>query len=353
MVRATQRPSPPRVFRQMNMPAADASFASELESWGPHQAGPIPSLHEAQNYCRALARRHYENFPLASWLLPRRLHQHFFNVYAYCRWADDLGDEIGDRQRSAELLAWWRRELDECYAGSVRHPVFVALRDTISQFSIPRQPFEDLISAFEQDQRVHEYETFTQLRDYCRRSADPVGRIVLYLCGCFTDAYAHLSDSICTGLQLANFWQDVARDFDIGRVYLPRETRRQFGYSDEDLRERRTNEAFLNVMRFEVARARQHLLDGLPLVEVLPGRLQIDIELFARGGLSILDQIERIGYRVWERRPAIAKREFATLFAKTLGRNVWRRIRPRHLTARSGTNGPAQRSRQESLGRHG
>jgi squalene synthase HpnC len=276
-------------------------------------------------------------------MLPRHLHQHFFNVYAYCRWADDLGDEIGDRERSRELLGWWRGELETCYGGSATHPVFVALRKTIERFSIPRQPFEDLISAFEQDQRVTQYETFALLRDYCRRSADPVGRIVLYVCECFTEENARLSDSICTGLQLANFWQDIARDSDIGRVYLPRESRLQFGYSDEDLEHRRTSEAFIELMRFEVARARTYLSDGLPLVDSLPGRLQIDIELFARGGLSILDQIEQIGYRVWQRRPVVAKRVFARLFVTALGRSLWRQVRRQRATP------SVQQSRHDEL----
>jgi squalene synthase HpnC len=301
-------------------------FATELQAWGPGTSAPPPSLAQAEAYCRALARRHYENFPLASWMLPRSLHQHFFNVYAYCRWADDLGDEIGDCDRSTALLGWWREQLDDCYRGTAIHPVFVALRKTIERFAIPRQPFDDLISAFEQDQRVQEYETFAQLRDYCRRSADPVGRIVLYVCECFTEQNAGLSDSICTGLQLANFWQDVSRDYDIGRIYLPRESRRQFGYSDEDLRQRKTTEAFIGLMRFEVARARQLLLDGLPLVDVLPGRLQIDIELFACGGLRLLDQIERIGYRVWERRPVIGKPDLLRMFVGSLARSLLRRI---------------------------
>jgi squalene synthase HpnC len=313
------------------MPAIDVQFAAELEVWGPSRTAPTPSLSQSERYCRSLARRHYENFPLASWMLPRHLHQHFFNVYAYCRWADDLGDEVGDCERSAQLLVWWRGELDACYRGAATHPVFVALRKTIERFSIPSQPFEDLIFAFEQDQRVTEYETFAQLRDYCRRSADPVGRIVLYVCECSTEQNARWSDSICTGLQLANFWQDVARDYDIGRVYLPRETRRQFGYSDEDLQACRTNAAFLSLMQFEVSRARQFLLEGLPLVEALPGRLQMDIELFARGGLSILDQIERIGYRVWDKRPVIAKRHLARLFAGTLLRQLGRLIRHRRV----------------------
>jgi squalene synthase HpnC len=302
--------------------ALDTQFAADLKNWGPRRSVPAPSLMQAQAYCRALARRHYENFPLASWMLPRRLHQHFFNVYAYCRWADDLGDEVGDRGRAAELLGWWREELENCYLGSTTHPVFVALHTTIERFSIPQQPFEDLISAFEQDQRVTQYETFEQLSDYCRRSANPVGRIVLRLCGSYSERNARWSDSICTGLQLANFWQDVARDSAIGRIYLPNEDCRHFGYTDDDFRERRENEAFRALMQFEVERARGLLLEGLPLVQALPGRLRIDIDLFARGGLAILDQIERIGYRVWQKRPVVEKRVLLKLFLGSLGRNL-------------------------------
>ncbi|MFN7768008.1 MAG: squalene synthase HpnC, partial [Planctomycetaceae bacterium] len=204
-------------------------FELELTRWGPNSTAGVPSLADSKGYCRFLATGHYENFPVVSLLLPRSLHQHFYNVYAYCRWSDDLGDETGDPQRALALLQWWRGELDACYAGQSRHPVFVALSETIREFDIPRQPLVDLISAFEQDQTVREYETYPQLLDYCRRSADPVGRLVLALCRRATAENFIWSDSICTGLQLANFWQDVARDFDIGRIYLPREDRERFG----------------------------------------------------------------------------------------------------------------------------
>jgi squalene synthase HpnC len=311
------------------MSAPAAAFERELSTWGP---SALPdqrvSLAEAEAYCRRLARTHYENFPLVSWLLPRKLHQHFYNVYAYCRWSDDLSDEVAGDERSLELLAWWRSELTACYVGVVRHPVFVALARTMAEFDIPAGPFEDLLSAFEQDQRVHRYDTFEQLRDYCRRSADPVGRIVLRLCRSYTDENVAWSDSICTGLQLANFWQDVARDFDMGRVYLPQADRDRFGYTDTDLEARVTNQAFFGLMRFEVERARAFLLAGLPLAARLPGRLQIDIELFARGGLKILERIERIGYRVWESRPVVTKVDFAGLFAGCVFRAVRRRWQP-------------------------
>jgi squalene synthase HpnC len=298
----------------------NVAFAEELKAWGPESASGPLSRKEAEAYCRALARTHYENFPVVSWLLPRRLHLHFFNVYAYCRWADDLGDEVHETSRACELLAWWRHELEACYRGEATHPVFIALGPTIEEFAIPRQPFEDLLSAFEQDQHIREYESFEALRDYCRRSADPVGRIILYLCGSYSDQNAAWSDSICTGLQLANFWQDVARDFDMGRVYLPRESRLRFGYTDEDLVNRVTNTSFVELMRFEVTRARHFLLAGWPLVDALPGRLRMDIDLFVRGGLRTLERIERIGYRVWQTRPVLTKLDIARLVFGSLVR---------------------------------
>ena len=293
-------------------------FQTQLQTWGPQSTATAPDLKSAELYCRQLALGHYENFPVVSWLLPRELHQHFFNVYAYCRWADDLGDETGDPQVSLKLLAWWSDELEACYRGAARHPVFVALRPTIEEFAIPPEPFRDLISAFQQDQTVHEYATFAELRDYCRRSADPVGRLVLYLCRQHRPETVEWSDAICTGLQLANFWQDVARDADIGRCYLPREDRERFGYSDADLARHVTTPEFVKLLEFEVARARTFLKSGLPLISVLPRKLRIDIELFARGGLCILDKIEAQGYRVWERRPKVTKWDAAWLLA-----NCW------------------------------
>ena len=299
-------------------------LARELSQWGPDANFTAPSLTEAEAYCRQLATTHYENFPLVSWLLPKDLHQHFYNVYAYCRWADDLGDEAGSTARALELLAWWRSELDACYGGATRHPVFVALKPTLDQFAIPITPFQDLLSAFEQDQRVTEYDTFDQLRDYCRRSADPVGRIVLYLCGQHTAQNVEWSDAICTGLQLANFWQDVARDFSIGRIYLPREDCQRFGFTRANFDRKASTPEFLTLMKFEVDRAREWLQRGLPLVEKLPGRMQVDIDLFAHGGLRILDRIEAIGYRVWETRPKVTKFDAVQLLTAALWRRLWR-----------------------------
>jgi squalene synthase HpnC len=266
-----------------------------------------PSLAEAQEYCRRLARSHYENFSVASWFLPQRLRQHFFNVYAYCRISDDLGDEVGDPSASLELLDQWQAELDECYSGKPRHPVFVALADTVREFDIPKQTFADLLTAFRQDQTVTRYPTFDDLLGYCRNSANPVGRLVLYVCG-YRDAERwQLSDFTCTALQLANFWQDVSADFAKGRIYLPLDDMRRFGVSEDDLAAQRNTAAFCDLMRFEVERARDWFQRGWPLAAKVDRELALDIQLFSRGGQEILRAIERQGYAVLGRRPAISK----------------------------------------------
>ena len=298
-------------------------FTAELARFGPQQSYAPPSRALAQVYCSRLARAHYENFTVASVLLPRHLIRHFHTVYAYCRWADDLADEAGGGPRALHLLRWWREELLCCYDDRPHHPVFVALRDTIRRFDIPPEPFLDLLFAFEQDQLVKRYQTFEQLKGYCRYSANPVGRLVLYLAEAFDERRATLSDSICTALQLANFWQDVARDFDLGRVYLPEEDRRRFGYSGADLEARRCTPAFVELLRFEVDRTRDLFYRGFPLVEQMPPALQADIELFIQGGLAILRKIERGGYDVWARRPALARWEKGALVAGAL----WQRLR--------------------------
>lgn len=288
-------------------------FAAHLSAFGPEGRHRPLSPADAHSYCARLARSHYENFTVASLLLPRRLIRHFHAVYAYCRWADDLADEVGDGQQALTLLAWWREELRACYAGRSHHPVMLALSETVTRFRIPPEPFLDLLTAFEQDQHTRSYRTFPSLLAYCACSANPVGRLVLYLGECFDEDKAALSDHICTALQLANFWQDVARDLDIGRVYLPEEDRERFHYPDEDLNARRFTPAFASLLHFEVQRTRQLFLQGFPLVERMPADLQIDIELFIRGGLSILAGIEKLEYNVWARRPEVSKWEKALL----------------------------------------
>jgi squalene synthase HpnC len=286
-----------------------------------------PSIAEAQEYCRRLARSHYENFSVATWFLPERLRQHFFNIYAYCRISDDLGDEVGDPQWSLEMLDQWQAELDACYAGSPRHAVFVALEETVRKFDIPKQPFDDLLKAFRQDQTITRFERFEDLLGYCRYSANPVGHLVLYLCG-YRDAERQaLSDSTCTALQLANFWQDVSDDYSKGRIYLPLEDLRHFGATEEDVSAARNTPAFCEMMRFEVERARQWFQQGLPLAGKVDRELAVDIELFSRGGQEILNAIERQGYAVLGRRPAISKtRKLALVARSALGKLLGSRV---------------------------
>jgi squalene synthase HpnC len=266
-----------------------------------------PSLQEARAYCRRLATSHYENFSVVTWFLPRELHEHFYAVYAYCRISDDLGDETGDPATSLRLLDAWEEELNACYEGRPKHPVFVALAETVKECEIPKKPFADLLTAFRQDQTVTRYETFEDLLGYCRNSANPVGRLVLYVCG-YRDEQLHvLSDYTCVALQLANFWQDVTVDWQKGRVYLPLEDLRRFNVSEQQIAERRFTDEFKELMKYEVGRARDLFNLGMSLANRVDKRLGTDIELFTRGGQEILNAIERQGFDVLKSRPAISK----------------------------------------------
>lgn len=266
-----------------------------------------PTLAEAREYCARLARTHYENFSVATWFLPKRLRQHFCNVYAYCRISDDLGDEVGDGAAAIALLDQWQCELEACYQGTAKHPVFVALAETVRQFDIPQHEFSDLLIAFRQDQTVTRFETFNDVLGYCRYSANPVGHLVLYLCGYRDAERQQLSDFTCTALQLANFWQDVSVDYEKGRIYLPLEDLRRFGVSEEDIAQKRNTADFCEMMKFEVERARDWFRQGLPLVRKVDRELAIDLDLFSRGGLEILRAIERQGFAVLGNRPAISQ----------------------------------------------
>ena len=281
----------------------------------------VPSEAEAREYCRRLARTHYENFSVASWFLPARLRQHFFNVYAYCRISDDLGDEVGNPEASLQLLDQWEAELDACYAGNPRHPVFVALRGTVTTLDIPKQPFADLLKAFRQDQTVTRYPKFEDLLGYCQNSANPVGHLVLYVCGYRDPERQALSDFTCTALQLANFWQDVSVDYAKGRIYLPLEDLTRFGVTEADIATGNNSDPFRRLMRFEVERARDWFLRGFPLVTKVDRELAIDLELFGRGGLEILNAIQRQGFAVLGKRPSISKtRKLALVARAALGK---------------------------------
>ena len=316
---ATQiRPSTPAALGWSRLPASYAIPAS------------APSLVEARQYCAHLARSHYENFSVASWFLPSRLRQHFFNVYAYCRISDDLGDEVGDTAASLELLDEWQRELDACYEGSPRHPVFVALAETVRAFDIPKHEFIDLLTAFRQDQTVTRFETFDDVLHYCHYSANPVGHLVLYLCG-YRDAERHqLSDFTCTALQLANFWQDVTVDYAKGRIYLPLEDLRSFNVGENEIAQSYNTPAFCAMMKFEVERARDWFCRGLPLIGQVDRELAIDLDLFSRGGLEILHAIEKQGFAVLGNRPSISKPRKLALVARAAYGKLLRR--PRRVT---------------------
>jgi squalene synthase HpnC len=285
------------------------------------------SVAEAERYTRWLATHHYENFNVVSWLLPRRLHQHFYNLYAYCRWADDLGDEISDPAKALALLNEWEQELRNCYAGEPSHPVFIALRETITALDIPREPFSDLLVAFRQDQTVHRYANWNDVFAYCRYSANPVGRLVLYLCGYRDMERQLLSDATCTALQLANFWQDVARDLEKGRIYIPLEALAAYGLVEDDIVQRHFDTRYVSLMKELVARTRQLFAEGMPLARNVDPALRVDIEMFSRGGLAVLDAIEAIGYNTLERRPSIPKSRQVRLLVRALFQRVFTRDR--------------------------
>ncbi len=270
-------------------------------------AGAEPMLAaEAYAWCGQLARSHYENFTIASWLMPRAMRPHMHAIYAYARIADDFADEEHDLGK----LDQWERELELAYAGAPRHPVFVALADTVRRFDIPRQPFLDLLRAFRSDVDFRGFETINDLLGYSRCSAEPVGRLVLYLFGYRDAERQRLSDQVCSGLQLANFWQDIAIDFAKGRIYLPRTDLREFGYSAGDLSRAIVDEHFASLMRHEVGLARAMLRRGAELHRLVDRRLSRDVLMFAGGGLAILDAIERAGYDVFGRRPKLGKLDY-------------------------------------------
>lgn len=292
----------------------------------PEASGRHWNLQESLLYTRWLATHHYENFHVVSLLLPRRLHQDFYNVYAFCRWADDLGDETGDPQESLRLLDWWRSQLHDLHAGrSASHPVFIALKETIARHGLPLQPFDDLIDAFIQDQTVTRYRSWDDVLDYCRRSANPVGRLVLMLCGYRDEVRFRLSDATCTALQLANFWQDVSVDLDKGRIYLPQALLEHHGCHEEDLLARRCTAAFRRAMQEAVDYAQRLFEQGLPLARMVDRRLALDIDLFSRGGMKVLDKIRARNYDVLRARPSISRTERIRLLLAGLVRLALRR----------------------------
>lgn len=292
-------------------------------------AAPCPP-EAAQQYTRRLALGHYENFSVVSMLLPRHLRQDFSNVYAFCRTADDLGDEVSDKELALSYLGRFRDYTVACFDKKPLSPLFVALRQTIEKHRIPIQPFLDLIDAFEQDQRMNRYDNFAQLVDYCRRSADPVGRLVLYMCGYRDEERQRLSDRTCTALQLANFWQDVRRDIlERDRIYIPADSMRQFGVSEDQIRQGRCDDNYRHLIQFEVERTERLFDEGEQLLPTLDGRIRRHVMLFSKGGRAVLKAIRRQGYDTLSNRPVISKWQKGRLMARALTTRIGARLRSR------------------------
>jgi len=283
------------------------------------------SLDRAYKFCERLARSHYENFPVASLLIPKQLRKHFYSIYAFARIADDLADEgYGENNLDDDrigLLDEWREMLREATAGRAHHPVFIALSRTVSEFNLPVALFEDLLSAFRQDVVVRRYDDFDQLLDYCRRSANPIGRLILLLFGHRDERMNAWSDSICTALQLANHWQDVAVDLDKDRIYLPAEDLADFHLSEGDLRGRKADDRFRRLMKFEVERTREMFAQGKPLCDFLKGRLGLEIRAVWLGGARILERIEENDFDIFSRRPVISAADKLRIFLGALRRS--------------------------------
>jgi squalene synthase HpnC len=344
-----------------------STILAQLERFGPDHCEAL-TVEQASAYAVHLVHTHYENFSVLSRFLPKPLRPHFAHVYAFCRWADDLGDETGDTQRSLDLLNWWRTELDRCYLRQPRHPVFVALLPTIEQFDIPRKPFDDLINAFIQDQHTTRYESFEQLVDYCTRSADPVGRLVLYMAGHRDEHRQQLSDATCTALQLANFWQDVRRDIlERDRVYIPADVARRHNL-DLDLLVKAIKldaqnqpcstgcscsnrpssgitaqlPAYRATLRELVDRTWPLFRQGRQLWPLVHPQIQLQLKLFTFGGESILRLIRRQNYNTATTRPTLSKPAKAALMFRAVAGKMLLLGRGAGGTIRSAEAPPAE-----------
>jgi squalene synthase HpnC len=298
--------------------AGQSLVLQDLSKYGPESESTAPSLRESQEYCKSLAKSHYENFSVASCLIPSRLRQDMYHVYSYCRWSDDLADELGCSTRSLQLLDWWRGELHQCFLGKTTHPVFIALDETRIRHALTIEPFEDLLNAFVQDQSITRYETDDEVLQYCRGSANPVGRILLQLAKVESPDAIHLSDCVCTGLQIANFCQDVSRDAARDRVYLPRQRWRRYGVSEQEILSRKPTMALKKTLEDWSDFAKSLLVKGLALSAYCPTWLARDVQLFARGGLAVLTNIQRAGFDVWSQSIEVSKSQKFALLLRSI-----------------------------------
>ena len=285
------------------------NFQNELNLYGPGATTQRIGLKAAQDYCSWLTKIHYENFSVVSWFLPKSLKPAFEAVYAFSRWSDDLGDEVGDPQKSLELLKWWADELNDSFTNPARakHPILIALANQAQINSLDIEPFQRLIRAFEMDQTQNRFATRKELLFYCHHSANPVGEIVLSLFQANNPENITLSNCICTGLQLANFWQDVSGDLDINRIYFPQEDMERFGVLESDLLKRKTTEAIRELIRSEVDWAEECFKKGNRLPDRLGGSMGEQIRLFLMGGKAILEKVRRSNFLSLEIRPKLSK----------------------------------------------
>ena len=277
---------------------------------------------ESYEYCERITRKHAENFPVGSLLIPKNRRKHVYSIYAFARTADDIADEgyEGGINTGGRLAALdeWEQKLEACYRGQASHPVFIALSLTAQELQLPLELFRDLLSAFRQDCVKRRYANFDELVDYCARSANPIGRLILLLFDYREERYHRLADEITTGLQLTNFWQDVAVDIMKDRVYLPENEMNRFGVSSDDLRERRFNGRYAALIKFQVERTKDFFGRGSALPALLRGRIALEVRLTLLGGMRILEKIEERGYDTLNARPKLQGRDKVRLMVKLL-----------------------------------
>ena len=274
---------------------------------------------QAFQFCERLTHEHYENFPVASLMVPREKRPYICAIYSFARIADDYADEPGlSTAERIDSLTDWEEQLIDSYRGHVQHPVFVALQETVNRFEMPIELFSDLLAAFRSDVTTHRYETFDEVLGYCENSANPVGRIILLLFNYRSEATMELSDSICTALQLTNFWQDVSVDLEKDRVYIPLDDIREFGYSEEELLDRSYSPAFKDLMCFQVDRTQQMFQEGKPLLSQVGRDLNLELRLTWTGGMKILRKIEKDDYNVLSHRPKLSTFDKASLLISSL-----------------------------------
>ena len=289
------------------------------------------SLEDAQRYCTKIAKAHYENFIISNWFTPTNIKQHIENIYAFCRFGDDLGDDAPfPPEERLLLLNEWENDLNRGFSkdnngkfkGIPRHPIIKAIRHTASTFEIPIEPFLKLIKAFKMDQTKNEYNTWDELREYCVHSADPVGHLFLYVYGHDDEKLREISDYTCTALQLANHWQDISRDLEQNRIYMPIEDMEKHGYNLEMYKNKDVNENWTELMKFQVERAREWFAKGEELWQLVDPMLAVDLQMFTMGGVAILDSIEKLKFNTWKKRPKVSR--FKQLWMLRRCRRLWK-----------------------------